>query len=140
MKSVNEEIPCPCTSGNKYRNCCKPFHQGQLPETALQLMRSRYSAYALCLPEYIIQTTDPSGPQFKSDHAQWSKEITEFCLKTEFKKLDILQFEEKDHTATVTFTAHLAQDKKDVSFTECSYFVKMKGKWLYSAPLRHERV
>ncbi len=99
-------------------------------------MRSRYSAYALCLPEYIIQTTDPGGPQFKPDLKQWTKEIAESCLKTEFKKLDILQFEEKGHTATVTFTAHLAQGYKDVSFTENSLFVKINGKWFYSAPLK----
>jgi len=94
-------------------------------------MRSRYAAYALCLPEYIIQTTYPDGPQFKSNTTQWSREITEFHAKTTFKKLEILHFQD----ATVAFVAHLAQGEKDVSFTEHSSFIKIRGKWFYIAPL-----
>ena len=124
-------IPCPCSSKQAYANCCAPFHQGELPVHALQLMRSRYSAYALCLPEYIIHTTHPKNPQFHHNTAQWAKEISEFCVNTEFRKLAILDTQEKDRSATVTFTAHLFQDEKDVSFTEKSYFEKVEGKWLY---------
>lgn len=122
---------CPCGTGKAYEECCKAFHQGQLPDSALKLMRSRYSAYALCLPAYIISTTHPANPQFREDTPQWSQKISEFCLQTEFKKLEILDFQQEDHLATVTFTAHLAQHKKDVSFTEKSLFEKIQGKWLY---------
>jgi len=45
--------------------------------------------------------------------------------------LEILEFQDGSSFATVTFVAHLLQDKKDVSFTEKSYFEKVKGKWLY---------
>lgn len=126
-----KEMPCPCGSGKSYTACCKPFHEGQLPDSALKLMRSRYSAYALCLPMYIISTTHPAHPQFHHDTAQWLQRIAEFCLQTEFKRLDILDFIEEDCFATVTFTAHLDQNKKDVSFTEKSTFEKVEGKWLY---------
>ncbi|MGB7978026.1 MAG: peptide deformylase [Chlamydiales bacterium] len=125
------DMPCPCKSGHTYGNCCLPFHEGQLPETALKLMRSRYSAYALCLPAYIIHTTHPGSPEFSHHTAQWSKKIFEFCKETEFKNLEILHFLENPPFATVTFTAHLIQNKRDVSFTEKSYFEKIKGKWLY---------
>lgn len=132
MKKESEEVlPCPCKSSSPYANCCKPFHQGLLPDNALKLMRSRYSAYALCLPEYIIQTTHPANPQFNSDIARWAQNITDFCLNTQFVGLEILQFQEDHHLATVTFVAHLTQDNKDVSFTEKSYFEKKEGKWLY---------
>ncbi|MBI5272406.1 MAG: peptide deformylase [Chlamydiia bacterium] len=127
----NRRTPCPCKSGNAYADCCQPFHKGKRPDTALQLMRSRYSAYALCLPAYIIHTTHPGSPQFCHDTAEWSKKISEFCTNTKFKNLEILYFQETASFATVTFTAHLAQDKKDTSFTEKSYFEKIKGKWLY---------
>jgi len=132
----NQEVPCPCKSGNTYANCCRPFHQGELPDTALKLMRSRYSAYALCLPAYIIHTTHPENPQFSHDTARWSQKISEFCLSTEFNDLEILDFLEKPPLATVTFVAHLTQDKRDVSFTEKSYFEKIKGKWLYRSGQR----
>lgn len=127
----NQEILCPCGTGNAYTVCCQPFHQGQLPDNALKLMRSRYSAYALCLPAYIISTTHPANPQFCDDVNRWSQEISEFCENTEFNKLEIFDFQEKDQFATVTFVAHLSQNKKDVSFTELSYFEKIKGKWFY---------
>lgn len=127
----NSETSCPCGSGNTYAKCCRSFHQGELPDSALKLMRSRYSAYALNIPEYIIHTTHPGSPQYNHDEEQWAKNISEFCLNTQFKKLDVLDFKENEPFATVTFVAHLTQENKDVSFTERSYFEKLKGKWLY---------
>ena len=94
-------------------------------------MRSRYAAYALCMPDYIIHTTHPASPQFCQDAKEWAHKISEFSSHTEFKDLEILEFQESGSFATVTFVAHLIQDNKDVSFTEKSYFEKMKGKWLY---------
>lgn len=124
-------MPCPCCSGDAYSKCCKPYHSGKLPESALQLMRSRYSAYALCLPDYIVRTTHPDNPQFLSNTALWLEQIAEFCQQTQFKKLEILDFQESGSAATVTFIAHLAQNQKDASFKEKSHFEKIKGKWLY---------
>ena len=131
MNSEHDNKPCPCGSGKTYQLCCQPFHLGQLPETALQLMRSRYSAYALNLPAYIISTTHPDNPHFDADTAMWTKNISSFCLNTSFDKLGILDHQPMGNTATVTFTAHLTQNKKNASFTERSYFVKVNGKWLY---------
>jgi peptide deformylase len=104
---------------------------GKKPDTAVQLMRSRFAAYALCLPDYIIQTTHPASPQFCHDNEEWVQKISDFSSHTEFKDLEVLGFQESSSFATVTFVAHLIQDKKDVSFTEKSYFEKLKGQWLY---------
>ncbi len=123
--------PCSCHSGKQYALCCQPFHEGKMPDTALQLMRSRFAAYALCIPEYIIHTTHPANVQFCQDTQAWTQQISEFSLHTEFRNLEILEFQEMGSVATVTFVAHLFQDKKDVSFTEKSSFEKVKGKWLY---------
>lgn len=132
MKSEHDKtMPCPCQSGKQYEVCCQPFHLGKKPDTALQLMRSRFAAYALCMPDYIIHTTHPAGPQFCHDVKEWAQKISEFSSHTEFKDLEILGFHESGSFATVTFVAYLIQDKKDVSFTEKSYFEKVKGKWLY---------
>ena len=51
---------CPCCSGLKFNNCCLPYHEGAIPPSAEKLMRSRYSAYSLCLPDYIVATTHPT--------------------------------------------------------------------------------
>ena len=63
------EILCPCNSGKKYSNCCKTLHDGVFPESALSLMRSRYSAYALQKSEYIIHTTHPDNPNYEKNHS-----------------------------------------------------------------------
>jgi SEC-C motif-containing protein len=111
-----------------------------VPDTALKLMRSRYAAYALCLPEYIIRTTHQASSQFCPDTAKWAQEISEFSRHTEFKGLEILGFQESGLFATVIFFASLVQNNKDVSFTEKSCFKKVKNKWLYySGQLSQER-
>lgn len=130
LKSQSSAL-CPCGTGKPYALCCEPFHQGQLPDSALKLMRSRYSAYALGLSGYIMATTHPLHPKFVHDSIQWSKEIALFCSTTQFHGLDIINHREKDTKGTVTFKAHLTQNKKDVSFTEKSRFEKMDGKWFY---------
>ncbi len=126
---------CPCGSGEAYNVCCEPYHDGHLPENALKLMRSRYTAYALNLPKYLIQTTHPASPQFHTNTAQWAALIADFCRRTEFTHLEVLSFQEQGNFAVVTFTAHLIQNKQDASFTERSYFEKIKGKWLYRSGL-----
>lgn len=124
-------MSCPCRSGKEYGVWCLPFHEVKRPDTALKLMQSRYAAYALCLVDYIIYTTHPKNPQFCSNFEEWGKQTIEFSSRTKFKDLKILDFQEKDSSATVLFTAHLFQGKKDVSFKEKSYFEKVKSTWLY---------
>jgi SEC-C motif-containing protein len=81
-------------------------------------MRSRYAAYVLGLTAYILATQlQKSSPL----------EIEEFSKKTKFIGLKILDAQE----TTVTFTAILSQDGRDVSFTEKSHFAKDNGKWVY---------
>ncbi len=122
---------CPCCSGKPYSQCCQPFHKGVLPLNALALMRSRYSAYANQLPEYIIATTHPQHPQYHQNQSLWEKQILQFCQQTEFQKLEILEFVDGQNEAWVTFTAHLQQNKKDGTFIEKSHFVKLGKRWLY---------
>ena len=121
---------CPCCSKKPYTECCKPLHDGAIAEDALVLMRSRYSAYALNLPYYILQTTHPSRLAKTS-----LQEIEGFSRNTEFKKLEILSFKEKGDTAIVIFKAHIWQNGQNANFVEKSYFEKFSGKWFYSRPL-----
>lgn len=122
---------CPCSSGKTYDNCCKPFHKGARPENALQLMRSRYSAYALNIADYIIATTHPENPNYTEDKINWRRNISEFSEKTRFHNLEIIDFQEDKTSATVTFTAYLSQNSRDATFTEKSYFEKVGNQWLY---------
>ncbi len=118
---------CPCCSGKTYAECCKPYHDGALPSTALALMRSRYSAYALGKLDYIIHTTHPKSPYFEKDLFKWKKGIEEFSKTTEFVKLEILESTDD----TVKFAAHLRQSGRPFILEEKSQFEKIDGKWLY---------
>ncbi len=124
---------CPCHSGKKYAECCKPYHSGTLPETALALMRSRYSAYALHLADYIMQTTHPHNRAHLSDKERWKKEIMGHYKNTDFYDLKITDFIDGPKEAYVTFTAYLRQGNRDVSFTEKSRFLKIDNQWLYES-------
>jgi len=125
-------ILCPCGTGKYYQDCCKPYHDGTLCKTALLLMRSRYSAYALSLSEYIIKTTHPENSGYSSDANKWKKEILSFCAMTSFNQLEIMNFTDGKENARVTFVAHLQQKNDDASFMERSLFKKEEDQWLYA--------
>lgn len=122
---------CPCSSGKAYSKCCRPLHKGKLAENALQLMRSRYSAYVLNLPDYIVATTHPANPQYLENKFSWKRNISQFSKKTTFHKLEVLDFKEKGNVASVVFTAFISESGKDATFTERSYFEKKTTLWLY---------
>lgn len=122
---------CPCQSSKKYKKCCKIFHEGALPKTAQELMRSRYSAFATNNAEYIMKTTHPSNSDFSENKSAWQSSILEFTHHTQFVGLDILNHDEKEQEAFVTFHAKLFQGDEECSFTEKSLFFKVDGQWLY---------
>lgn len=117
---VNDK--CPCGSGLKYKKCCKTYHDGRVAKTALLLMKSRYSAYALGNAKYI---------QNSAENQDDIESIKEFSKNTTFKKLDILNFEDGENEAFVTFRATLFNQTIDISFTEKSRFLKKDGRWYY---------
>lgn len=131
MKKKEAVSQCPCHSGEKYSDCCQKYHLGERPENALALMRSRFSAYALCLPDYIIATTHPASPHYETDHKAWAQKLAHFSRSTHFEKLKVLNFQEFGAVATVSFTAHLFQHWQNTTFTERSTFEQFQGKWMY---------
>ncbi|WP_304107238.1 YchJ family protein [Mycolicibacterium bacteremicum] len=51
---------CRCGSGSTYAACCGPVHDGTAPAvTALALMRSRFSAFALGRADHLLRTWHP---------------------------------------------------------------------------------
>ena len=122
---------CPCGSRQKYKKCCQKFHKGTLPNTALELMKSRYVAYAFSLPKYIISTTHPENKEYQEEKEQWQKSILQFCKDCDFNGLEILEFINGINEAFVTFNVQLTCNGEDNSFTEKSKFIKVNSRWLY---------
>lgn len=122
---------CYCCSGKMFEVCCKPFIDGvRLPETAEQLMRSRYTAYATSAVEYIIQTTHIS-----TRNAYNAKAIREWAETSQWIKLEVLKTVKgtaADLNGKVEFKAYF----KDLSNVEnihyeYSHFMKEKGIWFF---------
>jgi SEC-C motif-containing protein len=124
---ISPNAPCPCHSGEKYKKCCQPYHKGILPANALKLMRSRYSAFALALAEYIMESTHPDNSDYTEDKESWRKSILNFSQNTRFLGLKIRAFSDGENEAFVTFEALLDGG----SLCEKSRFLKVNGKWLY---------
>jgi SEC-C motif-containing protein len=123
---------CPCGSLKKYKKCCKPFHDKiTFPKTALELMKSRFSAFAVLIADYIIFTTHVNNSDYISYLKSWNQDIMNFSKNTRFERLEILDFIEGEVESFVTFKATLFQDNTDISFIEKSRFLKVEDKWLY---------
>ncbi|MEK6509662.1 YchJ family protein [Myroides sp. C4067] len=121
---MEQHQPCYCCSGNAYSECCEPYVTNtKAPSTAEQLMRSRYTAYALANAIYIINTTHPKTRHFHSKKAilQWAKENT-------WQRLEILVSEE----SRVVFKAYYKDAEGNVcEHYEDSLFEMLGGKWYY---------
>ncbi len=123
--SVNS--PCPCGSGKKYKKCCQAYHLGKIPQDALTVMKSRYSAYATNNIDYIIKTTHPKNPIYQQDKISWREDIEEFCKNNTFNKLTIISYDFSKNRAYVEFIA----DLKTHILHEISEFYKESEIWLY---------
>jgi len=122
---ITKNSKCPCGSGKKYKECCFKYHKGAKPKNALILMKSRFSAYAVGDANYIIKTTHKNSPHYEEDKLQWIKEIKEFS-KSNFKKLEIIEFTENENEAFVEFKAYI----DDYIMHENSRFIK-EDIWYY---------
>ena len=117
--------PCPCGGGD-YDRCCGPLHRGERrAETAEQLMRPRYSAFARGEVDYLLQTHDQS---------QSRRALRQACRQTQWLGLSILAVDgggADDLEGTVRFEAR----HREGVLVETSLFQRrggaLAGEWLY---------
>ena len=122
--------PCPCTSKKTYDRCCGPFHAGTAaPETAEQLMRSRFSAYALGKVDYLIGTRPEAK---RADESR--EELATYCKAVNCVGLKIVAKDKggkDDDAGVVTFHASLQTNGRRSLHIETSTFVRENGRWVY---------
>jgi len=146
--------PCPCLAGKdpmanailgrdgtlSYAECCGRYVEGRAPcPDALALMRARYSAYAKGRADFVVATTHPDNPDRRT--ANFEGDIVSFCKGVSFEKLEIHEYNQRDDSAIVTFTAVLRGRKRGTvggALQERSRFVKdpATGRWLYREALK----
>ena len=122
---------CFCRSGKEYKHCCAPFHlHTAVPETAEQLMRSRYTAYVLKNIPYIVATTVPSQQTLLETHL-----LQEWANNTTWLGLQILKTENLTKTqSAVEFKAIFQDEEGELTHQERSIFVKIENRWYFVDP------
>ena len=113
-----------------YSDCCQPYHDDmKKADTAERLMRTRYSAFVLVKPEYIVKTT-LSAQQDLLD----IKAIEAWATETDWAGLEIVAHTPKlgKRHAQVEFKAYFnmpdGKEQKQQAHHEISTFIKIKNK------------
>lgn len=131
----NKPKQCLCGKSKLWSQCCGRFlEHNQLAKTAEQLMRSRYSAYALggC-GDYLLKTWFPATANDLSADILSIKEL-DWC------GLEILSKSQQGDEATVEFKAWYRSDEEGAVvyqgqpckfLHEHSVFSRVAGRWLY---------
>ncbi|RFU87244.1 hypothetical protein DY218_07690 [Streptomyces triticagri] len=123
--AVRAASPCPCGLPAEYGACCGRLHEGRAaaanPEA---LMRSRYAAFAVRDPAYLLRTWHPSTrpPGLELDEG------------TRWLGLEILGSTEGSafhSTGTVTFRARWTEGGRPGALHERSRFERLNGAWVY---------
>ncbi|MGZ6792402.1 MAG: YchJ family protein [Mycobacteriales bacterium] len=119
---------CPCGSGGTFAACCGPLHAGAAAATAEQLMRSRYSAFAVGDTGYLLRSwhssTRPRRVTLDPDQ-RWTRLVV---LGTSAGGL-------LDAEGTVEFRALYEHRGRPDSLHERSRFVREDGRWVYLTAL-----
>lgn len=119
-------------SALRYRECCQPYHDtSAIAEYAEQLMRSRYSAFVLAKPDYILKTTLPAQQSLLD-----IKAIERWAKQTDWAGLEIINQAPKlgKRHAQVEFKAYFNTLDGLQAHHELSGFVKVDGLWYFLDP------
>ena len=119
------EWTCPCSSAAGYDACCGPLHRGEREAaTALELMRSRYSAYTLRFVDHLFRTWHPRTRP---------ADLTLDTALT-WTALDVVAVSggaAGDEAGTVEFRARYRTASGVGELHEVSRFERRAGRWVY---------
>lgn len=125
-----------------YADCCQPYHDAfdknddkvnhVKAESAERLMRTRYSAFVLVKPDYIVKTTVPAQQALLD-----IKAIEKWARETNWAGLEIVSHTAKlgKRHAQVEFKAFYTKpDGQQAAHHELSSFVEVDGRWYFLDP------
>lgn len=127
---MNEETPCPCSSGLAYEACCEPIVTGSAKAPGPEaLMRSRYTAYVLQIMPHLARTLHPSQRHDydEAGAAKWAREA-------DWKNLEIVAVNIEPANAdrgTVEFKAHYKRNGASLVHHELAEFRRSDGNWYF---------
>lgn len=123
--ALGQGVACPCGTGQTYAACCAPLHrQERLAETAEELMRSRYSAYARGELDHIFRTWHPRtrpADVATDDNLIWHG----------LEVLDTSAGRPADDAGEVEFRASYQLGSQRGTMHERSRFARRGSRWVY---------
>ena len=125
MNNTHNPELCPCESGLVYAGCCRELHSGRvLAHSALQLMRSRYSAFTLGNADYLVKSWHP-------DTRPASVTIDESQRWIGLKIKTVSHRGTGEDEGSVEFVARYKVQGKAYRVQENSRFRRLDGQWYY---------
>ncbi|GAA2803273.1 YchJ family metal-binding protein [Kitasatospora paracochleata] len=116
---------CPCGLPARYAECCGRLHRGEAAaSTAEQLMRSRFSAFAVHDEPYLL----------RSWHPDTRPDAVDFDPGMRWERLEIVGTGEGGpfhQEGTVEFRAHYREGGHAGVLHENSRFRRHQGAWVY---------
>ncbi|MBE0462011.1 MAG: YchJ family protein [Halomonadaceae bacterium] len=127
MISLTEKS-CPCGTGLSTDLCCARYHNGELAPTPEALMRSRYSAFALNLCDYLLATWHVSTRPVDlspDPYTQWKG------LSIIKKVPDFKEGPSQADVGYIQFFAYFKERARWHRLEENSRFVFEQSRWWY---------
>lgn len=132
-------MKCYCQSGKALSQCCQPIIIGEkIAKSPEQLMRSRYSAYALKQANYIYNTYAKNVriAQSVTEINDWCNAARFTCLvvhhASPFSLMKSTPFETNENSyPTVEFSAFFHQEGCFYQIREVSRFTIENSRWYY---------
>jgi SEC-C motif-containing protein len=123
---MKDDLVCPCGRGLSYTTCCQPIiDDHRAATTAEQLMRSRYSAFALKKSPHIQASwhpkTRPKILNFDDHPVQWLGLEIHTCQDGQAN----------DTSGSVEFTSSYLENGQLCRLREISQFVMEDKRWYY---------
>jgi len=125
------QIICPCgIKGKLYKECCYLVHTNiHNAQTAQDLMCSRYSAFVLCIGDYLVLS---HSMRYRNDlnmqnTIRWSRSVA-------WNRLEIISIQHgsiSDTEGTVEFKAYFKEKNKLKCIHEKSMFIRENNHWVY---------
>lgn len=143
-----ENCSCPCGTGELYKNCCQPLHLKQkLPETPIDVLRSRYTAFSWRIIPYIMETTHPTCRDFRKDKIIWARDLNRDGMFDSYEFLSLtpgqMEISEEDaNEAYLDFKVNLRANEnndklkgQEITISERSCFLRDGDppRWRYSS-------
>lgn len=136
-------VPCPCGASKDvddqsvrktYAECCAPLHDGGGCTTPLQVLQSRYVAFAYRNIGHVIRTTHEKCRDYREDTVAWAKDLDKAGMfdSFEFVGLEVQDDDDDDDDKTEEEVVKLKDDNE--AFLE--FQVRLKGRSREEGPTR----